>query len=64
MFHHALRAVKYITESPLAKVFAFRVSDEVLNEMWRFADVNRKIYFGENYKTLDYINNMNFDIDK
>lgn len=60
----ALRAVKYITESPLARIFAFRASEEVLDEMWRFADVNRKIYFGETYKTLDYINNMNFDIDK
>ena len=56
----ALKAVKYIAESGLAGLFRFNVSAEVLEQLWQLADEYRKIYFGERYKTLDYINNMKF----
>lgn len=56
----ALRALKYILESKMPSLFSFSVSEEVLKELWLFADINRRIYLGEKYKTLDYINNMNF----
>lgn len=56
----AMRAVSHISESALSGLFSFRVSDEVLEEIWQFADIGRRKYFGEKYKTLDYINNMTF----
>ncbi len=56
----ALMAVKHISESKMPSLFSFSVSEEVLSELWLFADVNRRIYLGEKYKTLDYINNMKF----
>ncbi|MBS7221084.1 MAG: DNA repair protein RecO [Clostridiales bacterium] len=56
----ALKAVRYINGSSLNKLFNFRVSEEVLDELWTFADINRRIYFGDKYKTLDYINNLKF----
>ncbi len=56
----SLMAVKHVTQSPLKSIFSFTVSDYVLDELWTFADINRRIYLGERYKTLDYINNMKF----
>lgn len=56
----ALRAIKHISESPLNLIFSFRLDKDVLEEVWTFADVSRRKYFGERYKTLDYINNMKF----
>ena len=56
----ALKAVRYINGSSLNKLFNFRVSEEVLDELWTFADINRRIYLGDKYKTLDYINNLKF----
>lgn len=56
----AMRAVSHIAESSLSGLFSFKVSDEVLEEIWQFADIGRRKYFGEKYKTLDYINNMKF----
>lgn len=56
----ALKALLHITESPVNTLFAFDVSDTVLEELWDFSSVYRREYLGENYKTLDYINNMGF----
>ena len=56
----ALRAIKHISENPLNLIFSFRLDKDTLEEVWTFADVSRRKYFGERYKTLDYINNMKF----
>ena len=56
----ALNAEGQIKKRRLASLFSFNVSDEVLKELWNYADLNRRAYFGDNYKTLEYINNMKF----
>lgn len=56
----ALKAVNYISDCSLNILYKFNVSDEVLEQVWLFADVLRREYLEERYKTLDYINNMKF----
>ena len=56
----ALKAISHITQSEMKNLFSFRLSDEVMDEIWNFADINRRLHLGEWYKTLDYINNMHF----
>lgn len=53
----ALRALGHMSESGMKELFGFRVSDEVLAQLWRFADVNRRKYFGEHFKSLEYLEN-------
>lgn len=56
----ALKAVNYIIECKMSAVYKFNVSDEVLNQLWNFADSLRKEYLGIEYKTYDYIKNLKF----
>lgn len=56
----AVRALRHITESSMKKIFAFDVSDAVLEELWKLAMAYRKEYLGEKYNTLGYIESMNF----
>ncbi len=56
----ALKALIHVTESPVNTLFAFDVSDSVLEELWEFSSVYRMEYLGDNYKTLNYINNIKF----
>ena len=44
----------------MKKIFAFDVSDVVLEELWKLAMAYRKEYLGEKYNTLGYIESMNF----
>jgi len=55
-----LKSVNYIIECKMSSVYKFNVSDEVLEQLWIYADSLRKEYLGYGYKTLDYINNMKF----
>ncbi len=56
----AVKALGHITESPVKELFSFDVSEGVLGELWELSMVYGREYFGSNYKTLDYINNMGF----
>lgn len=55
-----LKAVNYIIGCRMPAVYKFNVSDEVLKQLWIFADSLRREYLGDGYKTLDYIRNMKF----
>ena len=44
----AVRRLRHITESSMKKIFAFDVSDAVLEELWKLAMAYRKEYLGEN----------------
>lgn len=59
----AVKSVKHILECDMPVLFSFKVDEDVLRQLWTFADISRRKYLGEYYKTLDYINNMKFDID-
>ena len=49
--------IQYIQNSPMEKLYTFKVSEEVLRELERECEVYRKKYIGHKFKSLEILKN-------
>ncbi len=49
--------IQYVQNSPIEKLYTFKVSEEVLRQLEKECEVYRKKYIGHNFKSLEILKN-------